>query len=133
MHAELASSVRIGTGRLSDLPLIQQLADHVPWDVTVKSGDRSVAPEWRLVLGYKNGALSVEDYTAWYLALLAAREPYYAEHWQEVLRRACGQTLVLCCYCPLPPVFCHRHVLRNWLVAWAQAHGIRAEAAGEVL
>ena len=39
-------------------------------DITVKSGDRTFAPTWDMVMDYKSGKITQEEYTEMYYDLM---------------------------------------------------------------
>ena len=80
-------------------------------DVTVKSGDRTFAPTWDLVMGYKQGKISEEEYTEKYTQLMRQSWVKNNKRWREVLGT---ERVVLVCYCR-PGVFCHRVLLARMI------------------
>lgn len=80
-------------------------------DITVKSGDVTFAPTWALVMGYKNGEISDDEYRHQYLELMRLSMRDNSERWSEVLT---GDQVVLACYCK-PYTFCHRLILAELL------------------
>ncbi len=81
-------------------------------DTTVRSAQgiwRAFAPRWNMVLRYKNGTLSWQDYCAQYAQILA-RVPMQV--WDE-LARAEDQTVL--CYCR-DGWNCHTHELIQFAV-----------------
>lgn len=80
-------------------------------DTTVKSGAIQLAPTWEMVLGIKKGVLSQNDYSKQYRALLDYwwfQDPAFFDELLALPDVAFG------CYCK-PGVFCHRHLLVNFL------------------
>lgn len=82
------------------------------FDITVKSGDRSFAPTWNLLKGYKDGAVSEDEYTRVYLELMRERISANKDHFVNTLLSLTEdkQSIALACYCPQGK-FCHRHLL----------------------
>lgn len=103
-------------------------------DITVKSGDKVFAPiedprnPWDLVMGYKQGTISVEEYTERYTALMRKSYKENKARWLELLSY---ESVVLCCYCP-PGDFCHRTLLAEMLVKVGQKLGKEAIFRGEI-
>lgn len=81
-------------------------------DTTVKSGDPSFAPTWKIVMGVKKGAISEDEYTAEYLQLMEKSYNKNPQRWQQVLDR---EKVILACYCRAG-IFCHRHLLTDLFV-----------------
>lgn len=80
-------------------------------DITVKTGLQAFAPTWDMVMGYKRGSITKEEYTARYHDMMVAS---YAENratWEELLAR---DRVVLVCFCP-SGAFCHRVLLAHYL------------------
>ena len=102
-------------------------------DVTVMSArpeDRCFAPTWELVKGAKSGALTWEQYTEGYLALLRARyalgpdkrplDSAARARMLQVARLASTGDVTLTCYCG-DPARCHRSLLADVLVKIGRA------------
>lgn len=81
-------------------------------DITVKTGSLIFQPTWEMVLGFKNGSWTEDQYTRQYLALMRKKWRTYREVWNLLLRQ---ERIVLCCYCK-PGAFCHRLLLADMLV-----------------
>ncbi|QST02112.1 hypothetical protein IMZ31_21925 (plasmid) [Pontibacillus sp. ALD_SL1] len=93
-------------------------------DTTVKSGDKTFAPSWEMVMGIKNGTLSEEGYTDQYVERMRNSYRQNKSRWEEVLNMG---EVVLVCYCNKDK-FCHRKLLARLL-----AKGFdEAEYVGEV-
>lgn len=77
-------------------------------DVTVKAG-LLVSPTWTYVMGYKNGRISAQQYTNWYLKRLEdSSEAIIA--WAIEL----PDEITFLCYCR-DGDFCHTYILARWL------------------
>ena len=86
-------------------------------DITVKSGDKSFAPTWDMVMGVKEGRITEQQYAEMYLALLTSRyetSNNMVEACCRVVEDAIAGDVTLVCYCP-SGAFCHRHLLTYWL------------------
>jgi predicted NAD-dependent protein-ADP-ribosyltransferase YbiA (DUF1768 family) len=120
----------ITTGRISDKARWKK-AGWLAIDVTVKSAKKNasqLASTWEMVMGYKNGSMSVAEYTRRYEQILARSQKNSPELWTNTLTRF--DRIVFLCYCP-PKEFCHRHLLATAFVAWGQDHGIEVEVVPE--
>ena len=78
-------------------------------DITVKSGIKMFAPTWDMVMGYKDGRISEEEYTEMYYNLMRQSYRTNREEWDKELSR---EKLVLFCYCKAGE-FCHRLLLKD--------------------
>ena len=76
-------------------------------DITVKSGDKVFAPSWDIVMGYKNGKISADQYIEAYLSIMHKSYVDNRKRWDEVLAM---DEVVFCCYCKSGD-FCHRLIL----------------------
>ena len=104
-------------------------------NTTVGSGHgigKTFAPTWKMVRGSKSGAITWEDYTKQYIALMNQR---FVEH-ESAFRQVCESgDVVLKCYCgntSTTTQHCHRYLLTDILIERAAAFGIEAEYMGEV-
>lgn len=83
-------------------------------DVTVKSAKgfaRSFAPNWSMVMGYKNGTLTEAQYTDQYTKIL---DSVSVEAWRWLYAQATDGEVVLLCYCR-NEWFCHTHLLIDYV------------------
>lgn len=99
-------------------------------DITVKSATtfRCFAPTWEMVMGYKNGGITKEQYTAMYATIAQAAG---WNKWWELVNMAREGDIALACFC-LPGNFCHRHLLCDWVSNFAQVQGIALQMGGEI-
>ena len=84
-------------------------------DVEVKSAvgfARSFAPNWSMVMGYKNGTLTEARYTEQYLKILGAVS---VEAWRWLYAQAVNGEVVLLCYCR-DGQFCHTNLIVQYAV-----------------
>lgn len=81
-------------------------------DTTVKSGISTFAPSWSMVIGYKSGEISKEEYTNEYLMMMETSYEFERQVWDRYFPDK-GK-LILACYCR-PGDFCHRHLLANFI------------------
>jgi uncharacterized protein YeaO (DUF488 family) len=96
-------------------------------DITVKSGDKTFAPTWDLVMAYKKGHIAWAEYRERYTTLMRASYREHKARWLEVLGMDC---VTLCCYCR-PGEPCHRTILAEFLAAVGKANNIPVELCGE--
>lgn len=76
-------------------------------DVTVKSGDSNFAPNWNMVMGYKRGDLTEDEYTQIYYQKMRKSYKENRKRWDEILKM---DRVVFVCYCRSGD-FCHRLLL----------------------
>jgi uncharacterized protein YeaO (DUF488 family) len=92
------------------------------WDITVKTGSKLFAPSWKIVMNYKNGKITEQEYTVAYYEIMKASSRDHRSEWTSLLAK---DRIVLCCYCPAG-VFCHRLLLAKLLAK------LGAEYEGEI-
>ena len=80
-------------------------------NITVKSGDRTFAPNWDLVTRMRNGQITEAQYKEEYYELMRSSYRKNKARWQELLNQ---EEVVLVCYCP-GGTFCHRYILAEIL------------------
>lgn len=97
-------------------------------DTTVKSGRFYLAPTWDMVLGYKRGELSVDEYTRKYTEHMQLQYRLYRPEWEEVIALP---EFAIACYCA-PGVFCHRHLLKNIFEKICTNRSLPFQYAGEI-
>jgi uncharacterized protein YeaO (DUF488 family) len=78
-------------------------------DITVKTGDKTFAPTWDMVMGHKNGTLSSEQYVKMYIDLLRNSYKKNRKRWEEILNR---EQVTFVCFCGHGK-FCHRLILAD--------------------
>jgi hypothetical protein len=81
-------------------------------DITVKSGNIAFAPTWDMVMRYKNGTMSEQEYTVLYLKILDNSYVQNKSEWDKLLAM---ESVIFVCFCPKNK-FCHRHLLANYLL-----------------
>ena len=83
-------------------------------DITIKSGWKTFAPTWDMVMGLKNGTLTEQEYTEQYRQLMIkSRTEHYHDWWSLLLR----DEVTLVCFCR-KGAFCHRVLLAKLLEEW---------------
>lgn len=91
----------------------------IDWlDTTVKTGSSVFKPTWDMVLRWKEGAITDEEYTEQYRHLMEASWQLNQSLWLETLNT---DRLVLGCFCPAD-TFCHRRLLAQMLARVATTH-----------
>lgn len=76
-------------------------------DTTRKSGRQEFAPDWSMILAYKDGQMSKEEYTEKYMEKMLRMFNQYRPEWEDFIAKP---LVAVSCYCA-PHVFCHRHLL----------------------
>ena len=114
--------MRIYTIQMATAKHLALFSDDRFLDVTVKSGDRTFAPTWKMVMGSKEGKLSAPHYADMYLQLMRDSYRKNRKRWREILER---EAVILACYCPAGS-FCHRYLLKDMMVKCG------GEYAGEI-
>lgn len=97
-------------------------------DITVKSGDRTFAPTWDMVLKYKAGELTTAEYMGHYRRLMLMSQDLYDIRWREIMGK---DQIALACYCK-PGAFCHRLLLKDMLMELWHAEGEDVIDGGEL-
>lgn len=97
-------------------------------DVTVKSGDKTFAPTWDLLMRYKNGVIDKDRYTAEFTTLMRESYRINPNRWHEVCR---VDSLIIACYCRAG-IFCHRHLLKDMFKLVCQRQSLPFEYLGEI-
>lgn len=82
------------------------------YDITVKTGDKTFSPSWKMLKAIKGGEMSKEEYKKQYVELMKKSLRENPEKWKELISR---EKVILVCYCPAN-VFCHRILLAKMLV-----------------
>ena len=91
-------------------------------DITVKTGLQMFAPTWDMVMDYKNGKTTREQYSNLYYKKMRKSYKIYRPEWNWLLNQ---EEIVLVCFCK-PGDFCHRVLLAEILVK------LGAEYVGEI-
>jgi uncharacterized protein YeaO (DUF488 family) len=81
-------------------------------NVSIKSGNKIFAPSWEIVMSYKNGKITEEQYTLAYHNMMEISYKRNRTDWEDLLSK---EEVVLCCYCSAG-TFCHRLLLAKILV-----------------
>ena len=97
-----------------------QIGRNAGLDITVKSAGgwaRAFTPTWPMVMGYKQGTISDQEYTQAYLKIIERAQLTIVSELVQY-GRAMGDRVTFLCYCK-DGAFCHTHILieyltRNW-------------------
>lgn len=81
-------------------------------DITVKTGDKTFAPTWEMVMKSKQGKLTEQEYTYMYYSLMRHSYVTNRRRWDELLSE---DRVVLVCFCRKGN-FCHRVLLADILI-----------------
>jgi len=95
-------------------------------DITVKSaqGDaRKLTPTWSMVMDHKKGKITDQQYTQQYLARIDSGDcdDQFPFVFLYDFGRKHNNSITFVCYCP-DGVFCHTHLLINFLVGTYPHH-----------
>lgn len=97
-------------------------------DTTAKSGVKEFAPLFSNVMRYKEGTMSMEQYTDAYLRKMRDSKQQNPQVWKELLKH---QKVAIACYCK-PGQFCHRHLFARLMRDYLMASGHEVEMMGEL-
>lgn len=121
--------MRIWTTQIRNIERARKQVEGVTfYDVTQKSGDKMFAPDWCMVMAYKNGRISWDEFTAYYNDLMRDR---FRENRDYYIRFCFENSYVLTCYCK-SKTKCHRHLLAKLLRDFCNKNGIHFEFGGEI-
>lgn len=122
--------LKLWTVQLAKWRLVQQLK--IPLvDITVKTGDKRLAPSWDFLMEYKNSAKDEEAekiYTEKYRAKMNAQ--FRADPDPLVGILFMGE-VAIACMCP-DGKFCHRHLLATGLVNLGKRYNVEVILMGEL-
>lgn len=102
-------------------------------DTTVKSSSPDyyrlfAPPNFKLVMDYKTGKITEEEYTEKYLEKLIKSSQIFEEEWLEFLKK---EKVALGCYCKSGK-FCHRHLLVKFILEFCSERDIDISYEGEL-
>ncbi|MCE2488460.1 MAG: hypothetical protein J4G17_00600 [Anaerolineae bacterium] len=131
-----AQVLRIATARINH----KAASDERVLDITRKSANeeagRLMAPEWRMVLDFKEDRIDWPTYTRQYQDLLRKRYARYAQVFHDLIRDAIDEDkrLVLTCYCNTGSDSreCHRFLMADILGKIARQRGYEASREGDL-
>lgn len=93
-------------------------------DITVKA-DSIFAPTWEMVMGYKEGKITDEEYTRQYHQIIKKRWSGGSYEEGKILLKEFmepKERIILACYCRAN-TFCHRYLLKDILVKQGAEYG----------
>lgn len=131
-------TLRIATARIG-FDRHGRSEDHEALDITVKSArdeGRLMAPDWRMVLDFKEGRIDWPTYVVRYRDLMRKNYARYAQVFHDLIRGAVAEDkcLVLTCYCNTGPNCreCHRFLMADILEKIAHSEGYEVRQEGEL-
>ena len=104
--------LKIYTIQIAVAKSLELIKDSRYLDITVKSGDKTFAPTWKMVMGTREGKISQEKYTRQYYDLMRQSYRQNRKRWDEILAM---DEIILACYCRADS-FCHRNLLKDMLM-----------------
>ena len=81
------------------------------FDITARKGSDVFKPEWEMVMSYKNGCMTRQDYEQKYHAMMQQSFRENKHVWERMLQ---ADYIVLVCFCRAGE-FCHRLLLADYL------------------
>lgn len=100
-------------------------------DITVKSGNKKLAPTWEFLMEYKNSAKDDAAEAVYTEKFIAKIQQLKRDEPDVLLELLYSGEIALMCYCPAGK-FCHRHLLVNELVTLGQDHDVEVVYMGEI-
>lgn len=97
-------------------------------DVTVKSGDKTFAPSWDIVMRFRDDKITEQQYLAAYNSMMKQSWKENKKRWIEVANR---ESVTLTCYCSRHG-FCHRNRLAEMIAAVAVSLGRQVIIGGYI-
>lgn len=102
-------------------------------DTTCKSAPylykKLFAPNsFQMVMDYKNGVITEDEYTYMYLQKLKRTSVEYKDEWLEFLTK---KDVAIACYCNHDK-FCHRFILEKFIEEFCKENKIELELKGEI-
>lgn len=96
-------------------------------DTTFKK-ETAFSPTKQMVHAYKYGSMSQEEYTERYNAMLAKSQEELPHEWEALFEQ---DKVAIGCMCRAG-VFCHRHLCKDKILAYAEEHGLPCVYMGEI-
>lgn len=97
-------------------------------DTTAKSGVQAFAPDYTVVMDYKRGEVSEEDYTQIYHDRMAYSLTRFPDKWAQLKTK---DRIALACYCR-PGEFCHRKLFAVLAKDYLEKQGFEVHLEGEL-
>jgi len=103
-------------------------------DTTVKSGFSIYRPSWDMVMGYKSGQLTWDEYTQQYYQKMNAswKDPKERPLWLATIESTEPTAIACMCRYEGPETHCHRFLLKDILDKLCQKRGIDFRYYGEL-
>ena len=98
------------------------------FDITVKSNKTPFSPTWDMVWGVKQGTMTEAQYTELYREMMLNLMKRNPEVWDNFKNQS---DWVLGCYCK-PDQFCHRHLLKDYIIKWLRHKDHPVKDGGEI-
>ncbi len=96
-------------------------------DITAKSGISCFAPDFDLVLKYKNNEISEELYTHFYITKMRWSFKEHKKEWDKLIVKP---KIAFACYCK-PDTFCHRLIFKDIFKRYLESKEIKYKDNGE--
>lgn len=100
-------------------------------DTTVKSGVKTFAPTWSIVLGIKGQGttpITEDEYIVEYTRLMDISMEENYKVWDDLINM---EEVCIMCYCPAGK-FCHRHVLKDIIKLFCERSLVDFTYGGEL-
>jgi hypothetical protein len=97
-------------------------------DVSIKSGNAAFAPTYKLLIPYKDGTISEEEYAKQYRELMLRSYMTNQILWNNLVQK---ERIAIACYCT-PGTFCHRHLLIRYIEKICLSSDIPFNYVGEI-
>ncbi len=98
-------------------------------DTTVKSGVSPFAPTWQMVMDYKSGKITEDEYTSLYIGKMNQLLKDNPLVWSSLSNL--NEPVAIACMCK-PDTFCHRHLLVKMFDKYCSKRNIDFEYLGEI-
>ncbi len=103
--------MRIKTARINYKPN----SDEVVVDITVKNRPLHIlSPDWEIVNAFRDGKITWPEYEKRYYLLVGERYFYRPAEFEDIVKLAKQQTVVLTCFCT-DEKHCHRQLAKHFL------------------
>jgi len=115
-------TIQMGSWRLAAERKIKML------DITAKSSNPCFAPDYSVVMDYKNGKISESEYTELYTQRMRNSLRHNPSEWEKLKD---FDTVAIACYCK-PDTFCHRHLFVAMMQKYLEATNYAVQLLGEI-
>jgi len=114
MKGIVISTMQMAQWKRLDRTVIEEKG-YLRLDITKKSGDPVFSPSWNIILAYKDGKITWEEYTQRYQELMRRSYKENRSRWDSILSSVGEENILfLLCYCDIKDN-CHRHLLAGYL------------------